>query len=213
MLHHLPSRPIRSLCIAGILALSAQIPAHAAVTLTIDTLAKTFTWSGTATSEAIVIPEDSMKSIRLGTGSWIGGTLVSNEGDGSLAPSLIGGSGVSVMEGSFNGIPIVAGSQNSVYMDLAMLSYIGGFPEGPTLAALTITADEQVYSYAGLNGDALSYFESLDGTQLFFQDNQGGAGVFNIGSAAGQIVVVPEPSGALFLLAAPLCFSFRRRRA
>ena len=30
----------------------------------------------------------------------------------------------------------------------------------------------------------MSYFESLDGTQLFFQDEQGGAGVFNIGSAA-----------------------------
>lgn len=214
MQHLFHSTPIRSLSIAGILAIFAQIPAQAAVTLTVDTLAKTFTWSGTATSDFFSIPELGSKSIRLGTGSWIGG-IADDVGEGSLGVGLNPGSGASasLSVGSWAGIPVLAGSQNSIYTDLAIVSNFSGIPEGPSTASLTITGNSQTYSYAGLDSGSMSYLESLDGTQLYFQDDQGGMGVFNIGSAAGQVVVVPEPSGALFLLAAPFFLSLRRRRA
>ena len=214
MQHLFHSTPIRSLSIAGILAIFAQIPAQAAVTLTIDTLAKTFTWSGTATSDFFSVPESEIKSIRLGTGSWIGG-IAGDAGEGSLGVGLNPGSGASasLSAGSWVGIPVLAGSQNSIYTDLAIVNNFSGIPEGPSTASLTITGNSQTYSYADLDSGTMSYLESLNGTQLYFQDDQGGMGVFDIGSAAGQVVVVPEPSGALFLLAAPLFLSLRRRRA
>ena len=222
-MRHPFSSPIRSLSVAGILAISAQVPAQAAITLTIDTLAKTFTWSGTATSGSVLVGDWSSKTIQLGIDSWTGGTYVSADGDGALGVSLPPSSllGTSVTPDFYSGIPIVAVNPsnpfdptNSIKIPLAEVEYRRILPQDPTSAPITliITGDGQAYSYAGANQFRIDYLESLDGTELFFQDEQGGAGVFNIGSA-GHIVVIPEPSSALLLIAAPFLFSLRRRRA
>lgn len=223
MQHLFHSTPIRSLSIAGILAIFAQIPAQAAITLTIDTLAKTFTWSGTATSDSVLVGDWSSKTIQLGIDSWIGGTYVNSGGGGALGVSLPPSNlfGTSVTPDSYAGIPIVAVNPsnpldptNSIRIPLALVEYRRIFSEDPASApaTLSITGDGQAYSYAGAGQFRIDYLESLDGTELYFQDNQSGAGVFNI-SSAGHIVVIPEPSSALLLIAAPFLFSLRRRRA
>lgn len=210
MQHHLRSHPIRSLFTAGILTFLSQIPAQAAVTLTIDTQAQTLTWSGTATTGSFVVPAFSDKPIRLGTGTWTGGFTVS-DGDGSLGSNLTSGSvsGLSFFP-QYDGIPVVHDVQSSIYTNLGIVSNMSEFPVSVSLA---IAGDDQGYSYAGSPAQIISYLESLDGTLLYFQDHQGGSNIVNMGSAVGQIVVVPEPSAALFLLAAPLFLTTRRRRA
>lgn len=209
-----PITPIRSLSLTGVLAMLALLPAQAAVTVTIDTLAKTVAWSGSATSASFVVPHNDITFFRLGTGSWIGGTLVTSSGGGSIEANLGPGSALGLFfSDSFStGQIVVAGARDSFYTDLGSVTNSGDVPGGPASVSVTISGDGQAYSYAGLVAGAMAYLESLDGTQLYFQDDQGGAGVFNIGGPAGQIVVVPEPSSALLLLAAPFLALRRRRR-
>lgn len=206
------SSPIRSLCVAASLGMLALIPAQGAVTLTIDAFAKTLTWSGTATSDSFVIQEDDAFYVRLGIGDWIGGTITGT-GSGSLGASLNGvsGPGVFLSSSSFEGEVVVASVRNSIYTDLGSVQNFGGFSEGPATVSMSLTGDGLAYSYANLVGAEADYLESLNGTQLYFQDDQGGQGVFNFGGPAGQIVVIPEVSSALFVLAAPFAFLRRRR--
>lgn len=210
MQHHLRSHSIRSLFTAGVLTFLAQIPAQAAVTLTIDTQAQTLTWTGIATTDSFVVPAFSNKSIRLGTGTWSGG-FTTSDSDGSLGASLASGrvSGLSFTP-EYDGIPVVHVVHNSIYTSLGI---VDNRNESPVSVTLAIAGDGQGYSYAGTPAQALSYLETLDGTLLYFQDVQSSANILNMGSAVGQIVVIPEPSSALFLLAAPLFLSTRRRRA
>lgn len=212
----LSSSPCRISGISAALALLAMMPAHGAMTLTVDTNLKTFVWSGTATSNAIVVMESTFMAIRLGMGDWNGGST-SGTGANSVVATLntVSGSGVTLMSGFGAGEFVIAGGQNSFYTDLGFIQKFsgGGLPgDGPATVSMTITGDGQSYSYAGFLPNNMAYLESLDGTDLFFQNNQGGLGVVNIGSAAGEIVVIPEPSSALLLLAAPLVILRRKRR-
>lgn len=210
----LPITPIRSLSLTGVLAMLALLPAQAAVTVTIDTLAQTVTWSGSATSDTFVVPENDITYFRLGMGSWIGGTLVASSGGGSIEANLGPGSvsGVFFSDSFSTGQIVVNGARDSFYTDLGTVSNFGPVPGGPASVSVTISGDGQAHSYAGLAAEVVDYLESLNGTQLYFQDDQGGAGVFNIGGPAAQMVVVPEPSSALLLLAAPFLTLRRRRR-
>lgn len=207
----------RSIFLAPILAALGVMPAHGAITLLVDTNAKTFTWSGTATSDGFVVTDMIPKFIRLGMGTWNGGT-VSEHGDGAISATLntVSGSFTALLPGFNPGQLVMADSQNSLYTDLGsvMKTFNGGFPGDETATvSLTITGDGQTYSYASSLPGEQAFLESLDGTDLYFQDFQGGLGTFNIGSAAGQIVVVPEPSTVLLGLAAPLALLRRRRQA
>jgi len=221
MRHLLPS-PFRSLSVAGLVALIAQLPANAAITLTIDTISKTFTWSGSATSDSVELAKESPKIIQLGIDGWIGGIYISDDAGAPLGVSIAPPSPrhVDITPAFDTGIPTVTVNPsnpfdptNSIRVRLGNVEYRPPFSEDPATvsASFSITGDGQAYSYATLNGNRTAYLESLDGTVLYFQDYQGGGSIVNIGTA-GQIVVIPEPSSALLLIAAPFLFSLSRRR-
>jgi hypothetical protein len=192
----------------------AQLPAQAALTLTIDTFSQTFTWTGGATSDAFAVEPLKSKFIRLGMGTRIGGSGLSFEGGGSLGVSFAGETGALIDLNPHPNAGISVMSDGTFYTSIATILNVDSLPEAEAaLVSLSVSGDGQVYSFAGLSQTSLDYLTSLDGKGLYFQDNQGGAGVFNIGSAAGQVVVIPEPSSALLLLVGSFVFTRWPRRA
>lgn len=196
------------------LAALAAMPAEGAITLLVDTNAKTFTWSGTATSNSFVVAYGGFQNLRLGMGSWNGGTSTEN-GNGGISTTLnvVSGSSTSLLEGFNPGQFVMASTQDSLYTDLGFVTktFSSGFPGDETATvSLTITGNGQTYSYASSLANEQAFLESLDGADLYFQSYTGPVPL-NLGSAAGEIVVVPEPSSALLALAAPLALLRRRR--
>lgn len=188
--------------------------ADGAITLTIDSSAQTFSWTGSATSDPFVVAENSFVTIRLGSGTWIGGSL-SGTGTDSLdvQPNLPSNTfSAYYFDSIFNGQLILADTRNSFVSELGSIqNFGGGFGSGPIIASVSVNGDGEVYSYADYTDDSKAFLESLNGTQLYFQDERGGAGVFNIGGPAAEIVVIPEPASAA-LLALGAISLFRRRR-
>ncbi|MCW1917061.1 hypothetical protein OJ996_25960 [Luteolibacter sp. GHJ8] len=209
----LPTSRVQCLFLTALLGILPAVPTQAAVTVTVDTLAQTVTWSGTATSPLLVIAESDYRSIRLGFGDWTGGESATSSFEQSLNVSLSPQSDWQIYLGeSFaSGQIVLAHSRDSFYTQLGFLTNTGSFSGGPLSASLTISGDGVARSYAGLTASSLEFLESLDGTALYFQDDYGGAGIFNLGGPAGQIVVVPETSSILLLLIAPL-LTMRRKR-
>lgn len=199
--------------VATLLAIAGLMPVHGAITLTIDTVAKTFTWDGSAISESITLAEGEAAYIRLGNGTWNGGTQTST-GDESLSAGINFGSGwaMSFFKSPFIGQIVVAPAPNTIVSDLGTI--MNSFSDsGTRTGTISVVADGVGYSYSDLSGGFIQYLESLDGVDLYFQNNKGGAGVSNIGNAVGQIVVIPEPATAALVALGATCFLRRRRKA
>jgi hypothetical protein len=202
----------RVLVLAGILSGLALGRAEAALTLIINPITKTYNWSGSATSVDFTTPVGAMHIVRLGSGTWNGGTVSQDEL--TLAVSYILSSGGPASHvgggtsGSYGGIAVAipAGSETLS----TSLGYIQGGSGPDSVGHLVVTPFTSASnSYAGFNVSMRTFIESLDGTPLYFQYWDGGPFV-NIGPSAGQIVVIPEPSSALLLLGG--CALMRRRR-
>lgn len=185
--------------------------ASAAITLTIDTTAKTFTWSGSATSSPIVVMAGDSAYLRLGHGTWNGGSISDTGGD-SLVANMDFGSGWTVffIESPSIGQIVVAEHADTIVTDLGFIS--NSFSEsGNRTGTISVTGNGIPNSYSGYLGESIQFIEGLNGVELYFQNFQGGAGVTNIGPAAGQIVVIPEPSAAVIASFAALALLRRRR--
>lgn len=205
--------PFRSLSLAGFLGLLAQLPAQGALTLTIDTIAQTFTWTGSATSDAFAVEPLKSKFIRFGMGTRVGGSSLSFDGGGSLGVSFAGETGALINLTPHPNAGVSVMSDGTFYTNIATILNVESLPEAEAMfVSLSVSGDGQVYSFAGLTPTSLDYLASLDGTLLYFQDNQGGAGVYNIGSAAGQVVVIPESSSTLLFLGGLTWLVARRNR-
>lgn len=174
--------------------------ADASLYLTLDVDAQTFTWSGSATSISF---EGTTGTIRLGIGSWSGGSM-------SSAEASLNVSATSFLFPDFNrGNLVLNYNANSLYTNLGFGNY-----SSPTNQQLTVTGDNVAKSYTGAySTENENFLKTLNGTDLFFQNNRGGLGVFTIGPAAGSIVVVPEPSAAVLGLLGGLGLIARRKRA
>ncbi|WP_367871664.1 PEP-CTERM sorting domain-containing protein [Luteolibacter sp. Populi] len=172
-----------------------------AVTLTIDTYHQTFTWSGTATSDILNLPDGSSADFRLGSNAWLGGSAL-NEGGGDSI-TLGGGLPDNFIPSDTPGQMIVAESEGSIYLGLGSIS------ASDQQIQFVLTGDGTEYSYA--SGTPSGGYESLDGVQLYFQYASMG-GFINFGDPAGQVVVIPEPSSGMLLLGAVAGLALRRRR-
>ena len=192
----------------------ALATADGAITLTIDSTAKTFSWTGSATSDPVVVAENSYLNLRLGFGTWIGGVL-SGTGSGSLAVQPIfppGDFSASFSNSAIIGQLMVANTGNTLVSDLGTIQNSDdGSEGGPITASVSVNGNGQIYSYAEYPESSMAFLESLNGTQLYFQDERGGAGVFNIGSPAAQVVVIPEPATAALLALGAISLCRRRR--
>lgn len=189
----------------------ALTPVHAAITLTIDTAAKTFTWTGSATSDPFAVAEGGFEFIRLGSGTWNGGT-VSGTGEDALSADIDFGNGWPVYFSSsvFIGQLVVAELANTIVADLGFIS--NSFSDsGERTGTISVVGNGAANSYAGYLDESAQFLESLQGVDLYFQNNGGGAGVTNIGAPAGQIIVIPEPASAILVAFGALGI-FRRRR-
>lgn len=179
------------------LALTA--PAQAALTLTINTANETFTWSGSATSDNMVVAAGTLP-IRIaanGDSSTSGNTTGTGQDSLALTPSFSG----FFFADPDPGLPTI--TSTALFANLGNLQASFGTASG----TINVVGDNVAYSYSGLSDPDKAVLEGLDGGSLFFQLDGS-----NVGSSAGSIVtVVPEPS-ALALLSCAGLLLLRRRR-
>jgi len=174
--------------------------AQGALTLTIDPVAHTFTWSGTVTVEGVsLVSEDYVFYT-------VGNVLSSGGGNADTTPGALGvslsngqGSRFSPMGGVGDTYVAAAGK---VYAELGEIS------PGSGTTDFTITGNGVAYSYTwdGAPQYYLNNWASLDGVELFLQRD------YTSFASVGQAVVVPEPSSALLAAGAAGLLFLRRRR-
>lgn len=189
--------------LAALAAICCCTAANAALTLTIDTNAKTFSWSGSVTSEAYELNQYSQR-LQIGDDAFNGG-----QGFG-FAPLLTvssAGNGIDAYSDD-PGQPTLVTSGPSIHTDIANLSYNSA---SPMLSPVTVTGNNQTQGFVD---QAIPFFEPLNGRTLYFYDVQlpaGGAPI-RFGAPVGMIVVIPEPSVALLSLGG-LLVAYRRQRS
>lgn len=189
-----------SLAMIGCVLTLAQ--ANAALTLTIDTNAKTFSWSGSVTSEAYELNQYSAL-LQIGDDAFNGG-----QGFGYaplLTISSTIGNGISAYNDEAGQLVLVT-TGPSIHTDIANLSYNSA---SPMLSPITVTGNNQSQGFVD---QAIPFFEPLNGRALYFYDVQLplGGDPIRFGAPVGTIVVVPEPSTAILVIGA-LGFIRRRR--
>lgn len=202
----------RGLVLAGILCGLALGRAEAALTLTINPATKTYTWSGSATSADLMTPVGSTHVLRLGSGTWNGGS--SSQGQVRLGVSYIqssGGPANHVAGGIYGGILVATGG-GTLSTNLGSIQAGAGEPPGSVGQVTVSVINSAPVSYAGFLAGDRAFIESLDGSPLFFQYWDGGGSFVNFGTSAGQIIVIPEPSSSSALLLLGACGLMRRRR-
>lgn len=164
--------------------------ANAQIVLTVDTSNRTLTWSGTATSDEFIMGEGvNLLNIRLGFGGWIGGRYAHMPEGALVVSSSTSNFGVGPAHPT-----IVTGS---LYANLGSLENWSG---DSFSATVTVTGNGVPFSYLEDYDEQWVFLGSLDGEALYFQEDFGGAGVFNYGEAAGFVAVIPEPSTVALLL-------------
>lgn len=173
------------------------------------------TWTGSVTSEPIILNEErNYYRIRLGHNDWVGGYVLTDES--GLETELVDSVGwPSWSDFYFSGL-VVAGNE-SVTVDLGTLDafHDTGFPDlGPSesSARIQVTGTGVPIPYVSTPGTYI--LENADGLELYFQDSRGGMGSFNFGPVAATVVVlpVPEPSSTLLVLGGAVLLSAGRRR-
>jgi hypothetical protein len=181
--------------------------AEGALTLTIDTLSRTFIWSGTVTTDELLVNIRRYESYRIGTSSFNGGSTGIVAGAGALTLTRNGMADFT-RDSSLGEIYVTSAAGLGVWSTLGST----GQSVTPSEITFTLTGDGIPYAYA--TGDTsqalLDVYASLDGQQIHVQRLESGS-FGNLGSAIGQVVVVPEPSGALLLLVASGLLLRRRR--
>ena len=181
------SSVFRKLTLTTLALALATSSASAALLLTVDSVNQTLTWSGTFTSESLPSSPGQSFHYRIGFSSWVGG--VSGGEAGLLATST-----------NYDFLPdtnakiVVNSSQNSLYADIGWFNnYIDLSP-----IAVTVTGNENTFSYSDLPQEHRSFIASLDGQELSLQRFRGITEIFDL-EVAGTIAVVPEPSTVAFL--------------
>ncbi|WP_367871663.1 PEP-CTERM sorting domain-containing protein [Luteolibacter sp. Populi] len=172
-----------------------------AITLTIDTIHQTFTWTGSATSDTLELTTESYSPFRLGATDRVGGYGVGG-GDSISVVEEVGDRFSSQSPGAVVMVP----ADGTIHTDLGWIRS----PRIGQQVRLAITGNGIAYSYAS-EVPWIGSPAPLDGVQLYFQ-YQAGADIINLGSAAGQVVVIPEPSSGMLLLGAGAGLALRRRR-
>lgn len=198
------SRTLTRFSFAALAAIFCSGQVDAALTLTIDTNARTFSWSGSVTSEAYELNPFSYK-LQIGDAAFNGG-----QGFG-VAPLLTVSSVGNGIDRYSNDpgqlILAISGSSASIHTDIADFDYNSA---SPLLSPVTVMGNNQTQGFVD---QAIPFFEPLNGRTLYFYDVQlpaGGAPI-RFGQPVGTIVVIPEPSVALLSLGSML-LAVRRKR-
>ncbi|RYD31035.1 MAG: hypothetical protein EOP85_23180 [Verrucomicrobiaceae bacterium] len=193
---------MRNLPLLAVLpAICCSTAADAALTLTIDTNAKTFWWSGTVTSEAYELKPYSTW-LQIADNSFNGG-FIFGESPLLTTPSVIG-NGISAFDSKAGQI-VLRTSVPSIHTLMATFQYNAA---SPVLAPFTVTGNNQAQTFTYL---AIPYFETLNGRALYFYDVGFGGPPIRFGASVGTIVVIPEPSVGLLSLGS-LALPFMRKR-
>jgi hypothetical protein len=188
--------------IAALAAICCSTAADAALTLTIDTNARTFSWSGSVTSEAYELNQYS-RWLQIGDDGFNGGQSF---GFAPLLTLSSAGNGIDTYSDD-PGQLILVTSGPSIHTDIATLGYNSA---SPMLSPVTVTGNNQTQGFVD---QAIPFFESLNGRTLYFYDVQlpTGGDPIRIGAPVGTIVVIPEPAVGLLSLGG-LLMTFRRKR-
>jgi hypothetical protein len=173
--------------IAAVFSIIGIAPADGALTLTINTASKTFTWSGSATSDPILLTVGSFRDFEIGFGAWQGGDNLNGAGSFDVEYD-VSDYRVTFTE-SVPGRITAAPSVNALAVSIGNFS---NESDRASSVSLTVEADNVAYTYADASTEVIDYLESLNGTNLYFKDSNGGDIRFS--NLAGQIVVIPEPS-------------------
>jgi hypothetical protein len=173
--------------IAAVFSIIGIAPADGALTLTIDTASKTFTWSGSATSDPILLTIGSYRDFQIGFGAWHGGYNLNDDGAFDVEPDI---SDFTVNFREFHpGMITAAPSANALAVSIGNIS---NNSDRAISVSVTVEADNAAYTYSDVYFEVIDYLESLNGTNLYFKDSDGPDIRFS--NLAGQIVVIPEPS-------------------
>ena len=189
---------------------------HGALTLTVNTINQTLTWSGTATSTAIPLPEFQNSFITLGTKATtnvngrVPGTVESQPGLGvSISQSF--GAGDGFINADQPGQIYVNETTGNEFVAAFVANYFL-FAAGHT-ATITLTGNDTPYLYvvpgnpnSSLEQSQIDFLATLDGTEIHFRTNNPNFVNDTYGSAGTiNVILVPEPStislGGLGLLA------------
>lgn len=190
----------------------APLSSQAALTMTVNTSAKTVAWSGVVTSGTIFTtpftinldiivataftpnPSGPTPYVQLGTEGLVMTSHSTTITNGIVAPAE----------------PRLYVDGNNVLTSVIVATIVDVDGGGQT--TVTVTGDFNAYDYGsvGLSPAQLSTLEGLDGAQLRFYrvDN----GLLDLGPAGTVVVAIPEPGPVSLLVVSLLGLALRRTR-